>query len=709
MEEDQTHLKERKAKNFNFFSRTHLLTDLMTSKQNELKAAHFFESLLRASADGVLITDTVHDIIDANKAFCSFLGLKKPEVTGANLFKLLAKHNDSPSQKWNMIEEKTRKKGKCIDVEFHFTSPSELYLSVNASLIDPSSAEDSNIISIWRDITGAKNEAEEITKHLEETTLFAKEMFMQAEMASAAKSEFLANMSHEIRTPMNGVIGMTNILLDTDLTQEQRQYAETIRSSADALLTIINDILDFSKIEAGKLELETIDFDLLTTLEEISDLLAMRAQEKGLEFSYIFNPEIPSKLRGDPGRIRQILTNLIGNSIKFTEKGEIVIHVTVESEDDNTAVLHFSVSDTGIGIPPKKIADMFESFTQADASTSRKYGGTGLGLTISKLLAEMMGGRIGVRNNDDKGCTFWFTARLEKQQAPELDKKKQLEPDLKNIRVLIASESQSTRQQLSLFLQKWHNQAEVAAGAENALNTLKKATQNGSPFHMVFIDKCLADMTGEFLAEKMKADKEICGIPLVILTSLSQRTDPRQLKKAGFSAFLTKPVKQSPLRDCIFDMLGRGKDKTPDGIKQDVKKQVPAAGKTIRILLAEDNLVNQMVAKKMLEKLGYQSEAVLNGKEAVKAVQSDTYDLILMDCQMPEMDGYEATQKIRKLKSHVKDIPIIAMTAHAMVGDREKCLKAGMDDYVAKPVNPEKLATAIEKALTKGKNYRTST
>ena len=672
------------------------------TERKRAEEAHSQLAAIVESSDDAIFSRTLNGTISTwNRGAEKLFGYSAEEAIGQTastiivppdcrneLTEILARAEQGESTS-NYETVRATKDGRLIDV----------FLTVS-----PIKDSEGNVIgssTITRDITERKLAEQELEQ--------AKE---QAEAASRAKSDFLAIMSHEIRTPMNGVIGMTSLLLDTDLDPEQREYAETARSSGENLLTIINDILDFSKIEAGKMELEIIDFDLRSAVEETVGLLAERSYDKNLELASLVEYDVPTALKGDPGRIRQVLTNLLGNAVKFTEEGEVVLRVRLVEGSEDVAVVRFEVKDTGIGMSQEQQTQLFQSFSQADASTTRRYGGTGLGLAISKQLVELMGGEIGAESELEAGSTFFFTLPLKKQ--PEETQPATPKPlvDLQGLRVLVVDDNETNCKIVHHQIISWGMKNGEAKDGQSALEMLHAAAERGEPYHLAILDMQMPKMDGLMLAKMIKDDPTIASTRLVLLTSMSRRGDGEEARQAGIEVYLNKPVRQSQLYDVIATVMSKQVE-PEETVRLEHQAQLVArhnlretkARSRARILIAEDNSVNQKVAVRMLEKLGYRADVAANGLEAVEALSRIPYAAVLMDVQMPEMDGYEATREIRRREREAggerdtssRHLPVIAMTANALEGDREKALAAGMDDYVSKPVKPAQLSEILER------------
>jgi PAS domain S-box-containing protein len=632
--------------------------------------------------DGIITIDECGIIESFNPAATDIFGYNEQEAIGQNIKILLLEsfHPELDGYLSNHLKstEKTQ-----IEIERVFigqrkdgsTFPMEL--GVSELIIDNAR----HFVGIIRDIT-ERHQAKIALKKAKDS----------AEQANQAKSEFLANMSHEIRTPMNGVIGMTSLLLDTPLNPEQHNFAKIVKSSAKSLLSIINDILDFSKVEAGMLEMESIDFDMDLLMNEFGRSIAIRAHEKGLELICPANPIQHKCYSADPGRVRQILNNLVGNAIKFTEQGEVAVYYKVQQQTEARTKVLFEVKDTGIGLSEEQQAGLFERFSQADGSTTRKHGGTGLGLAISKQLVELMGGEIGIKSAEGTGSTFWFTLDLENAEhsAPSFSV-----ADLRGQKILVVDDNLTNRTLLGHLLTNWQVEHTLVESAKQALESLTEAVTNKQAYSIAIIDMQMPDMDGAQLGTAIKNDKAIANTHLLMLTSQGQRGDTQKLKAVGFDAYLNKPVDQAILYNTLIQVAKITTNDAPI-LTEYSSRHTPQF--KARILVVEDNVINQMVAQSMLEQYGIQSDVAANGEEAVRALENFPYDLVFMDCQMPVMDGFEATLSIRSAESKVRNkaIPIIAMTANTMQGDREKCLAAGMNDFISKPVETLKFQQSLE-------------
>ncbi len=695
------------------------ITDRKLSEESVQNDRIFLRTLIDNLPDAIYVKDlscrkTIANTTDVHNLGCS----SESEVLGKDDFAFFPKETAEHFYEDDQMVLRTG--APVINREEYFVGSGgdKRWLLTNKLPLRNEHGEITGLVGIGIDITERKRAEDALAARNEELDRArlvaedqARELEVQADELRAAreaalessryKSEFVANMSHEIRTPMNGIIGMTGLLLATPLSSEQREYAEVIHKSGEILLNIINDILDFSKIEAGKLTMEHLPFELREVLEETVDLHAQAAKVKDLELTCFIASNVCTSLFGDPGRIRQIVTNLLGNAIKFTSRGGVHVEVTSSKESEKESAIVISVRDTGIGISAENQRKLFQPFTQADGMTTRRFGGTGLGLTISKRLSEIMGGSITMESLEGSGSTFRVSLTLEKQSnvhhAVSI-------PEIGGMNVLVVDDNETSRMILHHQLTSWRIDHSITSGAKEAMANLQSATQRGRPFTLAILDMQMPDIDGIMLARMIRNDTTITPLKLLMLSSSGEATRDL-LTKAGLDAYLKKPVRQSALLDCIASLVGmsdlRIKQKTP-GIAEPAPLIV-ATMENVRILVVEDNAVNQKVAKRMLEKAGCQTDIVGNGFEAIEAVESLPYDLVFMDCQMPEMDGFEATAQIRKRQTGDQRLPIIAMTANALTGDRERCLEAGMDDYIAKPVKPAALYSMITKWLPEKK------
>jgi PAS domain S-box-containing protein len=656
-----------------------------SAQQKELHASEErYRQLFARIPSGMYRSTTDGRVIDCNDAFARILGFEsRAECVGRSVLDHYVHRVDRDA-----LIDRLRESQSLPDVEAELLRKdgTAVWVLESSSLHRGSNGAPDVLEGTIVDITERKR-AESALQRASEI----------AEAANRAKSEFLANMSHEIRTPMNGIVGMTELALATDLTAEQRDYLETVRDSADSLLGIINDILDFSKIEARKLDIEVIDFEIGYTIDDTLRALAPRAHQKNLELAYHVGTDVPQSLGGDPARLRQVLVNLISNAIKFTDQGEVVLSVDRVKHDGREVVLHFSVRDTGIGIPADKQAQIFEAFTQADTSTTRKYGGTGLGLTISSQLVALMGGRIWVDSQPGKGSTFNVTLPFELRESAALAPSRKGLSDLKDMSVLIVDDNATNRRILEEIVVNWGMRPTVVDSAAVALTVMERALEQRNPFRMALIDFQMPGMDGFGLAEQIRLRPELGPTMIMMLSSVGQRGDAMRCRQLGVAAYLTKPVRQSVLLEAMLAVI-EGSELPMEEHYLVTRHTVGEARRGLHVLLAEDNAVNSRLVKAVLEKHGHTVRAVDNGKQAVAALEQERFDVVLMDVQMPEMDGLEATAAIRASETGTdRHLPIVALTAHAMKGDREACLAAGMDYYLPKPVHVKDLLSILDK------------
>jgi two-component system sensor histidine kinase/response regulator len=663
--------------------------DALARERNMLR------TLIDNLPDFIFVKDRESRFLMLNQALSRLVGASGPEeMLGKSDLDFFPKEVASASY---ADEQKVMRSGEA-QLNYHDTTVdlegNVLDLLTTSVPLRDASGQVIGLVGVARDVTARMKIEAEVIKARE-----------AAEAANRAKSEFLANMSHEIRTPMNGVIGMTELLLDTSLDRNQRDCAETIRDSGRALLTLINDILDFSKIEAGKLELERIDMDLRETVEEAGRLLALQAHEKGLELALDVDAKLPELVSGDPGRLRQVLLNLGGNAVKFTAQGEVAIEVRVLPREGEGTKVRCEVRDTGPGIPADRLSTLFQPFSQVDASTTRRYGGTGLGLSIVRRLVELMQGESGVESTEGVGSRFWFTAQFGPATHSTAQAPHRLAPQaLKGRRVLAVDDNATNLKLLTGQLKRCGMEPEFAGGARQALQMLERAWAQERLYEVALLDHDMPECNGAELGRRIYEDARFKAMRLVLLTSSGMRGDSPRFAQLGFAGYLLKPVGQRDLVDCLLVVMGASADQwatqSQPIVTNNALQVLRVKEKTKRVLLAEDNVVNQKVAERFLQKLGYRVDIVANGREAVTAWQSGRYDLILMDCQMPELDGYEATREIRRLEAGgERRIPIVALTAHAMTGADLESKAAGMDEHISKPIDRARLQSCLEQYL----------
>jgi PAS domain S-box-containing protein len=675
---------------------------LKQAEESLRRSEEHFRSLIENVSDVILALDEDLVVRYVSPSLTHVLGFEQERWLG-RVFPDLVRAADG-ERVARLLRTAVREPGAALTLDFVLAHKDGSPRVVEA-LVNTRAAGAGGVIVNLRDVSERKR-SEEMRQ--------AKEA---AEEANRAKSTFLANMSHEIRTPMNGILGMTELALDTDLTAEQREYLELVKMSANALLGVINDILDFSKIEAGKLEFEALDFSLGEAVGDALKVLGVRAHKKGLELAYALRPDVPDEVVGDPGRLRQVLVNLVGNAVKFTERGEVIVAIERcppallgerdAAEGPDSVWLHFAVADTGIGVPPASLASIFDAFTQADGSVTRKYGGTGLGLTISSRLVELMGGRLWVESEVGKGSTFHFTARLVLQHGPKVRRAARAPESLAGMPVLVVDDNATNRRILQEMLTNWGMRPTAVAGGREALAALENAAAAGDPYLLVLTDAMMPEMDGFTLAERIKGREKFADAVILMLSSADRAGDAARCRRLGLARYVVKPIKQSELFDAIVNEVGVPADPVapPEGLvsltaaRPDLRPDRPAAPprRPLRVLVAEDNLINQKLAVRLLSKQGHSVCLAGNGREALALLEREAVDLVLMDVQMPEMGGLEATARIRERERETgRHLPIVALTAHAMKGDREGCLAAGMDAYLSKPIQEKELLRVLD-------------
>ncbi len=652
------------------------------------RAEEKYRAIFENAAEGIFQSSPEGRLLNVNPAFARIFGFSSKEEALATLNDVAHQLYVEPGRRETLNGMlAARGEARAFESQMYRRDGSVIWVSENVRAVTDAAGRVLYYEGALDDSTARKQAEDE--RH---------RLVQAAQSASRAKSEFLANMSHEIRTPMNGIVGMTELALDTDLSPEQREYLETVRSSADSLLSVLNDVLDFSKVEAGKLDLDPIPFSLSDCLSETMKSLAVRAHQKNLELVCDLDADVPDAVIADASRIRQVLINLTGNAVKFTDQGEVVLRVSCDQRTQSDCLLHFRVSDTGIGIPQEQQAHIFEAFMQADSSTTRKYGGTGLGLAISSRLVDMMGGRVWVESEPGRGSTFHFTMRLGIQATPAERPGAQPSPALRGISALVVDDNLTNLRVLRQMLTKWGVRVQTTESGRAALLAMKQAVSQGLPFDLVLLDCHMPEMDGFVLAENIKKNPELAGATMMMLTSAGYRGDAARCRDLGIAAYMLKPIHQENLRKALESVLANLPRQTAAPLV--TRHTLRESGALRRILLVEDNKVNQLVATRMLERAGYTVRVAGDGLQAIEALRDGSFDLILMDVQMPVMGGFEATAAIREQeKSTGGRTPIVAMTAHAMKGDRERCAQAGMDGYVSKPVKAQELLRSVEAAL----------